>query len=61
MKNNIKDIKNKDNRSYLEINPTAQRNKALEALAKAKKVEADRIAAGKKWYVSADHKTSVLR
>lgn len=60
MKNNIKYIKNKDNRSYLEVNPTSQRAKALEALAKAKKVEADQIAAGKKWHVSVDGKTSRL-
>ena len=49
----------KDNKSYLEINPIAQREKALEVLAIAKKQEAEKIAAGKKWY-RIDHKTEIL-
>jgi len=50
----------KDNLSYLEINPVALREKTLEVLAIAKKQEAEKIAAGKKGYVSADGKTSYL-
>lgn len=50
----------KDNHSYLESNSLSQRNKALEALAKAKEVEAKKIASGKKW-VKIDGKTEVLK
>lgn len=51
----------KDNKSYLETNPVAQRTKAQEVLAKAKKLEAEKIAAGKKWYTTKDGKTSFLK
>lgn len=45
--------------SGLELNAVAQREKALEVLAIAKKQEAKKIAAGKKWY-RVDHKTEIL-
>jgi hypothetical protein len=51
----------KDNKSYLETNPVVLRSKAQEALKKAKALEAKKMAAGKKWHVSADGKTSYLR
>lgn len=51
----------KDNRSYLQPNPIMQKNKAQEALAQAKMLEAKQLAAGKKWVVSADGKTSYLK
>jgi hypothetical protein len=60
MKYDSKQKVEKDNRSYLEANPIAQRTKAFEALAKAKLVEAAKIASGKKWFVSTDGKTSRL-
>jgi hypothetical protein len=50
----------KDNRSYLEANPRAQRSMAFVALAKAKELEAKQIASGKKWQVSPCGKTSWL-
>jgi hypothetical protein len=50
----------KDNRSYLETNPIALRTKAQAALVKAKAIEAEKIAAGKKWVTSSDGKTSYL-
>jgi hypothetical protein len=60
MKKDSKQKIEKDNRSYLEHNPAAQRTKAHAALAKAKEIEAQQIAAGKKWHISADGKTSYL-
>jgi len=60
MKKQSKQKIEKDNRSYLEVNPSVQRNKAKVALAKAKEIEAKQIAAGKKWHVSPDGKTSYL-
>jgi hypothetical protein len=50
----------KDNRTYLETNPRAQRSLAFAALAKAKELEAKQIASGKKWHVSPCGKTSWL-
>lgn len=61
MKKDTKADVAKDNRSYLETNPVALRSKAQEVLAKAKELEAKKIAAGKKWEVSPDGKTSYLR
>ena len=61
MKKDTKEQLEKDNRSYLETNPRAQRSKAQEALIKAKELEAKKIASGKKWEVSPDGKTSYLR
>lgn len=58
MKNNLDH--EKDNLSYLETNPVALREKAIEVLAIAKKQEAEKIAAGKKW-TRIDHKTEVLK
>lgn len=49
-----------ENHSQLQLNPVALREKALEALAKAKELDAKKIAAGKKW-VRIDHRTEVLR
>lgn len=60
MKKHTKADVEKDNKSYLESNPVAQRTKAQEALAKAKALEAKKMAAGKKW-VKIDHRTEVLR
>ncbi len=60
MKRQNKNKAEKDNRSYLEVNPSEQRIKALKALEKAKKIEAQQIAAGKKWHTSPDGKTSWL-
>ncbi|MCI2229558.1 hypothetical protein MC378_10300 [Polaribacter sp. MSW13] len=60
MKKDSKQKLEKDNRSYLETNPSVQRSKALEALVKAKKLEAKKMAAGKKW-TRIDGKTEVLR
>lgn len=61
MKKESKQKKEKDNRSYLEVNPRALRAKAIAALAKAKEIDAGKIAAGKKWVISPDGKTSYLR
>lgn len=61
MKADSKQKQEKDNRSYLETNPIAQRNKAKEALQRAKELEAKKIASGKKWHVSADGKTAILK
>lgn len=61
MKKDSKQKIEKDNRSYLETNPRALRSKAQEALIKAKEIEAGKLAAGKKWHVSPDGKTSYLR
>lgn len=60
MKKHTKAEAEKDNRSYLETNPTFQRTKAQEALKKAKELEAKKLASGKKW-VKIDGKTEVLR
>jgi hypothetical protein len=60
MKKDSKDDLLKDNKSYLETNPVAQRTKAQEVLIKAKELEAKKIAAGKKW-VRVDDRTEVLR
>ena len=46
---------------FNELNPVRQRNTALEVLKKAKVMEAEKLAKGKKWHVSADGKTSYLR
>ncbi len=61
MKKHTKADVAKDNKSYLETNPVAQRSKAMEALEKAKALEAKKIAEGKTWHVSKDGKTSILR
>jgi hypothetical protein len=50
----------KDNTSYLEVNPRNLREKALQALEKAKALEASRLANGQKW-VRINVKTEVLR
>tara|TARA_R110002096_G_scaffold369525_1_gene562762 strand:- start:392 stop:565 length:174 start_codon:yes stop_codon:yes gene_type:complete len=50
----------KEDKSYLETNPVALRSKAKEVLEKAKKLEAVKVAAGKKWFFI-DGKTQVLR
>jgi hypothetical protein len=50
----------KDNKSYLHLDRPDEKNKAQQALAKAKALEAKKMANGKKW-VRVDHKTEVLR
>ena len=45
---------------FNEMNPIVQKSKAMQALKKAKELEAKQIAAGKKWIVSKDGKTSYL-
>lgn len=60
MKKHTKSDLEKDNKSYLETNPVAQRTKAQEVLAKAKELEAKQLASGRKWQVSKDGKTSYL-
>lgn len=41
---------NKDNKTYLEANPQKQREKAAEALKKAKELEKQQLANGKKYH-----------
>lgn len=59
MKKESKEQHEKDNKSYLETNPVAQRTKAQEVLKLAKEQEKAKIAAGKKWQ-RVDHKTEKL-
>jgi hypothetical protein len=61
MKKDSKQKIEKDNKSYLETNPVVLRSKAQAALKKAKELEAQKMAAGKKLHVSPDGKTSYLR
>ncbi len=60
MKKHTKADVDKDNRSYLQTNPKDLREKAKEALAKAKALDVQKMANGKK-FVRVDHKTQVLR
>ena len=60
MKKHTEDQSKKENKSYLELNPVAQINKAKEAVKKGKAQDAKKIAAGKKWVVL-DNRTRVLR
>lgn len=59
MKKNIKELVVKES-IFNEINPSIQKTKAAKALEKAKELEAEKLASGKKW-VRMDHKTEVLR
>ena len=45
---------------FNEMNPIVQKSKAMQALAKAKALEAEQLANGSTWQVSADGKTSYL-
>ena len=60
MKKDTKQAAKKDNHGYLCLNNLADKTKAAIALAKAKDLEAKKLANGKKW-VRLDAKTEVLR
>tara|TARA_R110002126_G_scaffold78629_1_gene195627 strand:+ start:13896 stop:14162 length:267 start_codon:yes stop_codon:yes gene_type:complete len=49
-----------NNSIFNESNPVVQKSKAMQALEKAKALEAEKLANGKKW-VRIDHKTEVLK
>lgn len=57
-KDTKKELEN--NSIFNESNPVVQKNQAQKALAKAKEIEAKKIASGKKW-VRIDGKTEALR
>lgn len=62
MKNKLEKKTIGSGKSIFEENDASlQKTKALKALEKAKVLEAKKIAEGKKWHVSADGKTSILR
>lgn len=60
MKKNKKKPGEKDNTSFLEINPGIYKEQALKALEKAKKLEKEQLKEGKR-SVRLDRKTIVLR
>lgn len=60
MKKNQKPSEKKDNNSYLHLEEPNHKSKAMQALAKAKALEAEKLASGKKW-LRINAKTEVLR
>lgn len=60
MKKHTKEQVIKENQAAMQLNPEYQKQIAKEVLKRAKEMDAEKIASGKKW-VRIDHRTEVLR